>query len=121
MSFEASVYTSLSGSVDVTALVDGRIFPSVAPEDTLMPCVVYTVLNDMPLETLNGPTNLSDAKLQLDCFSNNYDQALDLVAKCMTAIRGDMTVRRATRVVIYESHLKLYRQTADFDLWISST
>ncbi|MFG0501137.1 DUF3168 domain-containing protein [Pseudomonas putida] len=57
-------------------LVDGRLFPGVAPEGTAKPYLVYTIVSQPLSFTLSGPDGDGDANVQVTCWSDDHVEAL---------------------------------------------
>lgn len=57
-------------------LVDGRLYPGVAPEGAATPYLVYTVISQPVSFTLSGPDGGGDASVQVTCWSDDHVQAL---------------------------------------------
>ena len=71
MGIEAGIYSRLSGSTAVTALVGTRVYPQVVPQGASYPNVRFAVISDEVVNALGGPTTLRQATLQIDCYSQN--------------------------------------------------
>ena len=79
MGIEAGIYSRLSGSTAVTAIVGTRIFPQVVPQGASYPNARFTVITDEIINSSTGHTTLRQASLQVDCYSaNSYSGAIDI-------------------------------------------
>lgn len=58
-------------------LVDGRLFPGVAPDGTQTPYMVFTIVSQPLSFTLAGPDGDGNANVQLTCWSDDHVQALE--------------------------------------------
>jgi len=56
MGIEAGIYSRLSGSTAVTALVGTRVYPQVVPQGASYPNVRFAVISDEVVNALGGPT-----------------------------------------------------------------
>lgn len=64
-------------STRLAPLVDGRLFPGVAPEGAEKPYLVYTIVSQPLSFTLSGPDGGGDANVQVMCWSDDHVQALE--------------------------------------------
>lgn len=85
MSFESDLYTVLSVAA-VTALVSDRIVPSHMSEGSLPPYIVYTPIFDDRRYDLDGETNLSKVRTQIDCYAEDPDTAASIAEAVIAAI-----------------------------------
>lgn len=73
----------LTESPTISALVGKRMYPNVAPQnrptDSADTHIVYQIVDSVVGERfLDGPGTWTRTRVQLDCYSRNYDQARDL-------------------------------------------
>lgn len=80
------IYGVLSAASGVTALVSTRIYPDMAPQNTTFPYIVFQKLQTQPTDTKEGVSKLDKILVQVDCYSNNYDNAHSLAASVRTAL-----------------------------------
>jgi len=80
------IYGRLSATSAVTALVSTRIYPDMAPQNATFPYIVFQKLNTSPTDTKEGVSPLDKLLVQVDCYSNNYDNAHALAAAVRTAL-----------------------------------
>lgn len=80
------IYGRLSAVAGVTALVSTRIYPDIAPQNATFPYVVFQKLRTSPTDTKEGTSPLDKLLVQVDCYSNNYDNAHALAAAVRTAL-----------------------------------
>lgn len=86
MSFETDLYAALSGNAPLAALVSDRIGPSHAAEGVAPPYVVYTPIYNEARYDLEGATGVSKVRLQVDCYSEDVDQAAAIALAVIEAI-----------------------------------
>ena len=79
-----AVYTILSGASGVTAITSTRIYPDTVPQNAAFPYAVFQVIGTQPTDTKEGVSKLDVVRVQVDCYSENYDTT-DTLA---TAIRA---------------------------------
>lgn len=80
------IYGVLSATAGVTALVSTRIYPDMAPQNVTFPYIVFQKLQTQPTDTKEGVSKLDKILVQVDCYSNNYDNAHSLAAAIRTAL-----------------------------------
>lgn len=120
------VFALLSADAGVAALVAKRIYPQIAPQPLTKPYVVYAVVSDEPLNSLQGDTSgLGSARVQIDCYATSYRDvqavadAVDAVLKARN-VYNDSSSLRLSRRDLYESDTKLHRVSADYSIWRST-
>lgn len=85
MSFKETVYTALMNDVTVDALVDGRVYPQVAPEGVEAPMIVYRELAVGGSRTLSGVLFDDSADYDIWLSANTPEQLLELTS-AVTAV-----------------------------------
>lgn len=85
MNIEQVIYSVLSGNDAVSDLIDDRITPLVRPQGQALPAITYQLVDNIIDHDVKGPTGWRQARWQINCFSNDYDQMITL-AKAVEAI-----------------------------------
>ncbi len=127
MNYGAQVFALLVNDPGVGAKTlsqDGtyRIFPEVMVEDCLKPAVVYTVISDIPLNSLAGFTSgKSNARVQVDVYSFSYAEAQE-VADAVESLLGayvsvGFSSLQVSRRDLYENNTRLHRVSMDHSIW----
>jgi hypothetical protein len=103
-----------------------RLYASALPEGMAVPAVVQQVIAEKTINTLDGPSGLRNATLQLDCYAESYDSAqglADAVAAAMSAAEDvDFSALQVSRRDLYETaHGGLHRVSLDFSCWGKDT
>lgn len=123
MSHITAIRTELAANAAVTALVDTRIYGSKAPHKRDRadgPFVVLTLVSAVPDATHSGlPSELmEDARVQVDCYSDDYDEAEDVFAAVDDVLgalaRPDFAAVRDTRRDLWEDETHLHRVSVDY-------
>ena len=57
MRIDEAVYTYLSGYAGLTALVGKRIYPDIAPQQAIYPCLTYQMLSEEEVNTFTQPNS----------------------------------------------------------------
>ena len=86
MQIGKSIYYILVNDTDVSALVETRIFPNVAPQTTTFPFIIYDVTGVSPNDTKEGPSSLDTNDVMISCYSESYSEASDLAQKIRVAM-----------------------------------
>ncbi len=72
------IYSRLSTDGSITAYVGTKIYPDITPQNVQYPFVVYTILNSLPVDFKDGQSNLEEITLQIDVYTQSYDDTQDL-------------------------------------------
>jgi len=51
-----------------------KVFPLKKPQDTALPCLVYTKIANPRRKTHSGKVNLKKARFQIDVYSSTYSE-----------------------------------------------
>lgn len=121
----SSLFSVLSADAGVTALADTRIYPVVMPQGGKLPALVYTVVDDVPENSLAGWTSgLSNARVQIDCYAKGYIAAQTLadavVGTLARRVSESLSSVLLSRRDDYEDETSLHRVSLDVSLWVSA-
>lgn len=123
---EQAVYEKLTGASAITALVDGRIFPLLAPQKVKSPFIVYRRISSTRVKNIDtGPSFVANTRLQIDCYSADEDEMRDLREIVRLTLDGWRNLSAAVAVKgssllndqsMLEDQVdpKLYRASMDF-------
>ena len=118
MSIEADLFSHLSSDAGVSALVDARIYPLLMPQDSTTPAIVYTIVNNRERQSINNREPWGeDVLVQVDCWSNDFDEALSVKDAVQIAMHG--FAHKAHGFISrssYESETELHRQLIEFNI-----
>jgi hypothetical protein len=126
IAIQSLVYTALAGYAGVSALVAARVFPDIAPQDTVKPYVVWQEVALTQASDLSGSaesSGLNNYLVQVTSWSRKATEARDLdyqVRLAMIAGAGFKSVHRDSRAMGYEADTKLFGSQSDFSLWVKS-
>lgn len=118
-SLESKIYSVLSAATAVTALTT-RIYPEHRPAADALPAVVFSRVAGFRVNTMSGYTNLENANIQVECYSNSVDGRrllADCVTTALTASTSFNTVLTDSPFDSYEDEEGLYIRTMDFSIW----
>lgn len=82
-----AVYTVLSGSTAVTALVSTRIYPVLAPQDTTLPYVTYQRGSLTPYQSMTESAGLLDALITVSCWGETWPSVSSVADAVRTALK----------------------------------
>ena len=72
------IYGRLTTDAAVTGICGLNIFPDIAPQNVQYPFMVYTIINSLPVDFKDGQSNLEEITLQIDVYTQSYDDTQDL-------------------------------------------
>jgi hypothetical protein len=72
------IYSRLSTDGSITAYIGTKIYPDITPQNVQYPFVVYTITNSLPVDYKDGQSNLEEITLQVDVYTQSYDDTQDL-------------------------------------------
>jgi len=118
-----ALYTTLSTTSGVTALVSTRIYPNLMPQTPTLPAVVYQMISNVRGERHRGQTGDARPRFQITCWAATYLAAAALSIQVRLAVMA-MTGTVATVVINgvwnagetreYEDDTKLHAVAIDF-------
>lgn len=80
------IYNILSNNSAVAALVGTKIYPSETPQAIAMPVILYSIENIEPKTSKDGVSKLDIYSVDISCFSNKYDNMIDIYQAIRTAL-----------------------------------
>jgi len=83
----AGLFTLLSTTSTITALVGQRIFPVQLPEQSVLPALTYQIIAVKASPTLTN-SGYQRWRLQFDCWGKDYADATNLRAALRLALEG---------------------------------
>lgn len=112
-SAEAIVAAALS------PLAGARVFPDVAPAATVRPYIVYQAVGGQDSNTLGGPTNLQNARVQVAVWADTRATAVALMRNSISALVGEpiKALPIGSPVSVHEPETKLYGSRQDVSIW----
>ena len=81
-----AIYSILTNTSAVSAIVGTRVYPQIAAQEAAFPFVVYVLQNVDPSDTKSGVSTLDEVRYDIIVASENYAQASDLTGKIRTAL-----------------------------------
>lgn len=72
------IYNRLCTDGAILAYIGTKIYPDIVPQNVQYPFVVYTIVNSLPVDFKDGQSNLEEITLQIDVYTQSYDDTQDL-------------------------------------------
>lgn len=116
ISAETQTISALLGWPALTALVNGQVYPDLAPQDIEVPLVVYERASSDPTYTIHGQLVATVVTVTVQCWAATRIAAEaigDAAIDAMSAADCVSSERRAT----YDSDTALYVSLIDFAVW----
>ena len=88
MAVEDGLYAELAGNAGVSAIVGTRIYPEQRPQNSAVPAITYQRVSVERLQTLTGPVALTNVRVQINCYDNNYSGVKTLSVAVRSALDG---------------------------------
>lgn len=132
MNADAAIYSLLTGSTTVTALVGTRIYPSDAvPKTAPLPYITFERTGDMPVQLMGGVADLYTSYYAVDMYSASKGE-LNTIENAVTGVLRDYSGTAASIVVQwifiensyyggYDEDIKTYNHTVEFTIWHEGT
>ena len=126
MSAEISLYNLLSNYAGLTALVDGRIYPSIMPQNALCPAVTYNRVSTMPISALGSDTILTRYRFQIDVWAETFKDASEVADQAQKALQrqsddnGFEDIYIEDRHADYDHRARLHRVILEILPWVSN-
>ena len=88
MSLETGLKSALTSDVTVNALVSGRIYPEIMPQDVTYPAISYQRISTTRYQLLEGIDDFTQVRIQIDCWDSSYSGVKALASAVKGAIDG---------------------------------
>jgi len=126
-SIDDAIFARLAASTGITGLTStSGIYNLQASQGAVTPFIVFNVLSHGAVDSADGIDRLTGARLQIDCYSADKDEAALLALRVRQGIggfSGESAGIRVTRCLgprtsfaAYESETRLYREMREFSL-----
>lgn len=112
------IYTLLTASNAVKALVSTRIYPhGEAPQDATKPYVTWFLVTGTPELLLNGAPDIDRCTVQVDCWHPTSNGVVSLATTVRTALEA---AGHVTGVILNqrEPETRLYRLAMQYDYFL---
>ena len=132
---DSALYAKLSEVTSVTA-----VYNQVAPQNTVLPYLVFNVISERPQNTHDGFADLTRSRVQVSVFSAGYAAVQLIVDDILTALASKtytvyfimpefpinfdgwpdvQSVFNVNELDIFEEATKIYHCPLDFLIWHS--
>jgi hypothetical protein len=101
------------------ALVNGRVYPDVAPAGVSRPFVVYQSVGGVDETTFDGADTLQNSRMQVSVWATSRSEAATIIQQVRAALTAEpvLGVPIGAPVSVYEDDTKLYGSQQDFSIW----
>lgn len=122
MTINNAIYSRLSGFAGLSAMVASRIYPVNAPQDALMPYVVYQRVSSVKIGLLASDTDIAEPRYQIDVYAGSYSSCRDTADQVVLAMQRWQGTEAGTVVMdttiendsdTYDNDLLTYNSTID--------
>lgn len=98
-------------------LVGGRCYPLFVPEiqSNQLPYIVYSIISNIPDNTLDGITGHEWVHVQIDVYTNDYDETIKLSAQVVRTLDAIKPSIYGGTTYLYEDGL--YRGLMEYEFW----
>lgn len=118
------IYSRLSTDGDILAYVGTKIYPDIVPQNVQYPFVVYTIVNSLPVDFKDGQSNLEEITLQVDVYTQNYDDTqilsnlirnrLDRFVGIVEGVEVQSIKYMSATSQVFNAELSVYWMSIDF-------
>lgn len=88
-SSETGLYSKLTGTAGVTALISARVYAITMPQNATLPAAVYYRVGTPRYRDLDGPDAIETPLFQITCWADDPAEAKAVADAIRTAIDGD--------------------------------
>lgn len=86
MDIETALRAHLANHSGLAALVGGRIYPLILPQDPALPAVTYQKVSESSEYIHDGVSSIRKGRLQLDCWAATYATAKAVAAQVKASL-----------------------------------
>jgi hypothetical protein len=118
------IYNRLSTDGEILAYVGSKIYPDIVPQNVQYPFVVYTIVNSLPVDFKDGQSNLEEITLQVDVYTQNYDDTqilsnlirnrLDRFVGIVEGVEVQSIKYMSATSQVFNAELSVYWMSIDF-------
>lgn len=118
------IYSRLSTDGDILSYVGSKIYPDIVPQNVQYPFVVYTIVNSLPVDFKDGQSNLEEITLQVDVYTQNYDDTqilsnlirnrLDRFVGIVEGVEVQSIKYMSATSQVFNAELSVYWMSIDF-------
>lgn len=83
---ESVIRAHLIGDAAIAALISTRVYPVKLPQGCQLPAIRYKIISNVPLQGIATDHAMPKARMQIDCWADEYDDVLALRAAVKAAL-----------------------------------
>lgn len=120
MSIETKVYSALSGSSALTALVSSAIYPEHRMQADALPAVVYNRASGFRVNSLSGYDGLEQASIDVFVYARTVDSRANIgnaVINAMSSASGCSVSLNDSPVDFFDDEVEVYERQFTFMVW----
>ena len=96
--FHQDFVTWIKANSALTAVISGRVYPRILPQNATLPALVYSQTSGMPAITMTEVGGYTAAIFQLSCMGENYGEAKSLAKTVRGQLHGFKGTMGATNI-----------------------
>ncbi len=120
MSIESKVYSALSGSTALVALVGSNIYPEHRMQAEALPAVVFARASGLRVNSLSGYSNLENISMDVTVYTRTVDTRGSIgavVISAMTSATGCTVLLTDSPTDFYDDEVQVYERNMTFSIW----
>lgn len=126
--FETIAYAirdQLLDTAGVTAITSD-VYPFAAPQLPDMPFILYHTPEDEPYDDIKGSAGLFRAKMQLDAYSDDHEQAWQLAEEIRKSLQGYTGINKGVTIKgvqlrdqfdVFKDEIDNFRVLTNINIW----
>jgi hypothetical protein len=120
MSIESKIYSALSGSTALVALVGSNIYPEHRMQAEALPAVVFARVSGLRVNSLSGYSNLENISMDVTLYTKTVDTRGSIgsvVISAMTSATGCTVLLNDSPNDFYDDEVQVYERNYTFSIW----
>lgn len=99
-------------------LANGNVYPIVLPDTSSLPAIVYQRISSLPVNSLDGDSDLDSVRIQISVWANTYNEVKELSSVVRITL-NDSVLKLVTEndTDDYEPETKRFRVLTDYVVW----
>lgn len=85
---EDGLYAHLSAQSNIASIVGDRIYPSLLPQEPVLPAIVFHNVGSNPVSRQDGKPTLERSRFQIDCYAESNRDARVLAKTVRDALES---------------------------------
>lgn len=120
MSVESKIYSALSGSTALVALVGSNIYPEHRMQAEALPAVVFARVSGLRVNSLSGYSQLENINMDVTLYTKTVDARGTIgaaVISAMTSATGCTVLLNDSPADFYDDEVSVYERNYTFSIW----